>query len=186
MKKITAILGLIAMVAFQSCEGPIGPIGPEGPQGPQGPQGQPGVNIVSEVFQLDVDFTEANNFEVIRNFNPPIVESDIVLAFIRWETTGSTGQIPVWRPLPQTVFFEEGVLMYNFDFTRNDFRIFLDGPIDYRTLDADWTRGQRFRVVVVPGDFAGARIDWTNYDAVVKLLGIEEEDFLKSDLSLQD
>ena len=178
MKKIAAILGLITLVAFQSCEGPMGPIGPEGPQGPQG---QPGVNITSEVFQVDVDFTETNNFEQIFDFNPRIVESDVVLAFIRWETSGQT---PIWRALPQTVFFNEGVLMYNYDFTRDDFRLFLDGPIDYRTLGAEWTRGQRFRVVVVPGEFAGSRIDWTNYEDVVKLLGIEEQDFLNSEIAL--
>ena len=176
MKKITAILGLIALVAFQSCEGPMGPIGPEGPQGPQG---QPGVNVVSEVFEVNVDFTEANKFERVFDFNPRIVESDVVLAFIRWETNGST---PIWRALPQTVFFEQGVLMYNYDFTRDDFRLFLDGPIDYKTLGADWTRGQRFRIVVVPGDFTGSRIDWTDYEAVTKMLGIEEKDFLNAQI----
>ena len=93
MKKITAILGLIALVAFQSCEGPMGPIGPEGPQGPQG---QPGVNVVSEVFEVNVDFTEANKFESVFDFNPRIVESDVVLAFIRWETTR---YFPSWRSI---------------------------------------------------------------------------------------
>jgi hypothetical protein len=53
-------------------------------------------------------------------------------------------------------------------------------------LSADWTRGQRFRIVVVPGDFTGSRIDWTDYDAVVKLLGIEEKDFIESKINPRD
>lgn len=176
MKKITSILGLLAFIVFQSCEGPMGPIGPVGPEGPQG---KPGVNVVSEVFQVTADFTLANNFEQVFDFKPNILDSDVVLSFIQWEISG---QNPVWRALPQTIFFEEGVLVYNYDFTKVDFRLFLDGPIDYKTLSPDWTRGQKFRIVVVPGDFAGARIDWTDYNAVVNLLGIEEKDFLNSQI----
>ena len=176
MRKITAIFALLISILFQSCEGPMGPIGPEGPEGPQG---KPGVNVVSEVFQVTADFTEANKFEQVFDFKPSIVDSDVVLAFIQWETSG---QNPVWRALPQTIFFNEGVLVYNYDFTKVDFRLFLDGPIDYKTLSSDWTRGQKFRIVVVPGDFAGSRLDWTDYDAVVNLLGIEEKDFLNSQI----
>lgn len=173
MRRITSIFALIGLMAFQACEGPIGPAGPEGPQGPQG---APGVNIVSEVFEVETDFTKANNYEAVFDFDPPIVSSDVVLAFIEWERAGQT---PIWRALPQTVFFEQGVLMYNYDFTKDDFRLFLDGPLDYSLLSADWTQDQKFRIVIVPGDFTGSRIDWTNYEAVTKLLGIEEEDFQK-------
>lgn len=173
MKKLATLFVMAGLAAFQACTGPEGPMGP---QGPQGQQGQPGINILSEVFEVTVDFTEADNYEAIFNFTPPIVESDVVLAFIRWETNG---QNPVWRALPQTVFFQEGVLMYNYDFTKDDFRLFLDGPLDYTTLGSDWTQDQRFRIVVVPGDYAGNRIDWTNYEAVTKMLRIQEEDFTK-------
>ncbi len=173
MRKITAILVILGLVVFQSCEGPIGP------EGPQGPQGAPGVNVVSEVFQVTADFTAANNFEQVFDFKPNILSSDVVLAFIQWETSG---QNPVWRALPQTIFFNEGVLVYNYDFTKVDFRLFLDGPIDYKVLDDEWTRGQKFRIVVVPGDFTGARIDWTNYEAVIQLLGIDENDFDSSEI----
>ena len=180
MKKITAIFAILVLVAIQSCEGPMGPVGPEGVQGPEG---KPGVNIVSEVFQVTADFTEANKFERVFEFKPRILDSDMVLAFIQWETSG---QNPVWRALPQTIFFNEGVLVYNYDFTKVDFRLFLDGPIDYKTLGTQWTRGQKFRIVVVPGDFTGARMDWTNYEAVIKLLGIDENDFASSEIKSRD
>lgn len=170
MKRLVSILSVIAILSFQACEGPIGS------PGPPGIPGQDGVNIVSEVFEIDVDFIAQDSFSDRRDFDPAILPGDVVLTFIRWEVDGNT---PVWRALPQTIFFEEGVLIYNFDFTQFDIRIFLDGPLDYNLLGPEWTLDQRFRVIVVPGDFAGSRIDWTNYEAVVDLLDIAEEDFVK-------
>lgn len=173
MNKIFSIFALIGIVVFQACEGPEGPIGPPGPEG------EPGINIVSEVFEVEADFTETGNFEAIFDFEPAIVESDVVLAFIEWEKPDGTS---IWRALPQTVFFDQGVLIYNHDFTASDFRLFLDGPMDYSQLGAEWTENQTFRIVIVPGDFVGARIDLTNYEAVTKMLGIEEQDFQKAKL----
>lgn len=180
MRKLPSIISLAMLMAIISCEGPIGP---EGPQGQQGPQGAPGVNIVAEVFQENVDFVAEDDFEVIFEFNPVIEEGDVLLVYIRWETDGGTS---IWRALPQTVFFEQGVLMYNFDFTRSDFRLFLDGPLDYSLLGPEWTQDQTFRVVIVPGDFSGSRIDWTNYDAVTKMLGISDADFQISKLKIKN
>lgn len=176
MKRILSIFALIGLVAFQACEGPEGPIGPAGPQGEVG---EPGVNIVSEVFEVTADFTGENEFQAVFDFEPAILGSDVVLAFIEWERSGQTS---IWRALPQTIFFSEGVLMYNYDFTNVDFRLFLDGPLDYALLGDEWTQDQKFRIVVVPGDFAGSRIDYTNYEAVTKMLGIEEGDFKKVQL----
>lgn len=167
MNRYLTIFALIGLLAFQACEGPMGPPGPEG---------EPGVTIVGEAFEVEVDFTAQNGYEGIFDFQPAILESDVVLAFIEWETSNNQS---VWRALPQTVFFNEGVLMYNYDFTRSDFRIFLDGPINFSTLGQEWTQDQVFRIVVVPADFAGARIDWTDYEGVTRLLGLEENDFYK-------
>ncbi|TDQ14948.1 hypothetical protein DFQ04_2829 [Algoriphagus boseongensis] len=171
MNRYLSIFALIGLLAFQACEGPIGP------PGPQGPEGEPGVTIVGEAFEVEVDFTSQNGYESIFDFDPAIVQSDVVLAFIQWETTSSNQ--PVWRALPQNVFFNNGVLVYNYDFTRTDFRLFLDGAIDFSSLGPDWTQNQVFRLIVVPADFAGGRIDWTDYEGVTRLLGIEEKDFIK-------
>lgn len=173
MKKISAVFGLLVILVFQACEGP------PGPTGLPGADGLDGVNIVSEVFEVELDFTAQNDFQEVFEFEPAIITSDVVLVFIEWERDGTT---PIWRALPQTVFFEQGVLIYNYDFTSNDFRLFLDGPMDYSTLAAEWTTDQAFRVIVVPGDFSSARIDFTNYEAVTQLLGLEEDDFKRIDL----
>lgn len=173
MRKFTALFGLIGLIIFQACEGP------QGPPGFDGLDGQDGVNIVSEVFEVEVDFTEGNNFEEVFTFDPAIFDSDVVLAFIQWDSENGA---PIWRPMPQTVFFEEGVLMYNYDFTSSDFRLFLDGPLDYTLLGAEWASNQLFRVVVVPGDFASSRVDLTNYEAVTKYLGLTDADFKRIEL----
>ncbi|MDF2157604.1 hypothetical protein [Algoriphagus sp. CAU 1675] len=170
MRKLSLLFGLTGLLIFQACEGP------QGPQGPPGLDGLDGVNIVAEVFEVEVDFTAQNDYSELREFDPQLIESDVVLAFIEWDRDGNT---PIWRALPQTVFFDEGVLMYNYDFTRFDFKLFLDGPLDYSLLGPEWTDNQLFRVIVVPGDYAGARIDWTNYDAVTKMLGLTDKDFVR-------
>lgn len=172
MKKLNLLaLSIIILIGFQACEGP---------QGPPGFDGLDGVNIVSEVFEVEVDFTEANDYSEQLRFDPAIIESDVVLAFIEWEIDGGKS---VWRALPQTVFFNEGgVLIYNYDFTLDDFRLFLDGAINPANLGEEWRLNQLFRVIVVPGDYASSRIDFTNYEAVTAMLGLKDEDFKRIDL----
>lgn len=166
------LLGL--MVFFQACEGPPGP---PGIPGPQGPQGQAGLVLLGEVFEADVNFTPQNEYFVDFEFNPAIESSDVVLVYIQWEAINGTS---VWRLLPQTVFFEEGVLVYNFDFTRNDFAVFLETTFDPSILDNTWTRNQKIRAVVIPADFAvSGRLDYSDYDGIMKIIGATEENIVK-------
>lgn len=176
MRKIFAVFGLLGILVFQACEGPPGP---PGLTGENGEDGADGVNIVAEVFEVELDFTAQNDYSEVFKFEPAIIASDVVLVFIEWERDGTT---PIWRALPQTVFFDQGVLIYNYDFTSKDFRLFLDGPMDYSTLGTEWRMDQVFRVIVVPGEFASARLDLTNYEAVTQLLGLKDEDFKRIEL----
>ncbi len=170
MKKLLTILFAGIILFLQSCEGP------PGPEGAQGKPGKDGGIEFSQVFEVKTSFTTANNFEAIYDFKPAIFDSDMVVAYILWETINNN---KVWRPIPQTVFFDEGVLIYNFDFTKADFRLFLETTFDPRTLGSDWTANQTFRVVVIPGEFANARLDLSNYEAVMKLINATEEDVVK-------
>ena len=43
-------------------------------------------------------------------------------------------------------------LSYNFDFTRTDVKLFLEGTANFDALDSVWTQNVVFRVVVVPAD----------------------------------
>lgn len=172
MRKLLSFFLLAAFVAVSACEGPMGP---PGLTGPQGPQGQAGVNIVAEAFEVDVNFTAANNYLAVFDFQPPIFDSDVVLIYVQWETANGNN---IWRALPQTVFFEEGILVYNYDFSKVDFSVFLETTFDPALLPNEWTRNQKFRVVVVPADF-GSRIDYNDYEGVVKMLGLSDKDFVK-------
>ena len=165
MKKIMMLAMAIGIVLIQGCEGPMGP---------QGPQGQDGGLIASSAFELgNVNFTEGNNYQVREDFGFEILPYDVVLVYILWETEEGKD---VWRLLPQSAFFQMGELQYNFDYTDENVRIFLDGNIDFATLEDSWLRDQVFRIVVVPADNVG-RLDYSDYDGVTKMLGIEEEDF---------
>lgn len=167
MKKILTIFALIGLAAFQACEGPEGPIGPEGPQG------EPGIVIVGNTYEVEIDFSEANDYMKINTFPEKLVDGDAVLVY---RLSAVDNGRDVWRLLPQTYFFNEGVLMYNFDYTIDDYSIFLDGAIDLTILPDQWSTDQIFRIIVVPSDLP-ARIDYSNYDAVTKMLGITDEDF---------
>ena len=174
MKNInTLILALFGMFVFQACEGP------EGPMGMQGVPGEPGVNIVGQTFEVEVDFTAENNYAGDFDFTEPLVDGDAFLVYMLEQNPATEGRI-AWRLLPQTFYLEEGVLVYNFDYTVDDFSIFLDdSPIDFSTLDPYWTNGVIFRAVVVPSDLLGARVDYTNYEGTMKLLNISEDDFVR-------
>lgn len=167
MKKLYYIFALIGLLAVQGCEGPIGP---------EGPQGEPGIVIVGTTYEVEIDFATANDFSDLFDFPVKLEESDALLIYRL--SAVSEGK-DVWRQLPQTYFFQEGVLMYNFDYTVDDFSIFLDGAIDFAALPAQWRTDQVFRVIVVPSDFPASRIDYSNYDAVTAMLGITESDFQK-------
>lgn len=167
MKKIMMLAVAICIVFVQGCEGPMGP---------QGPQGQDGGLIASSAFELgNVNFTEENNYQVREDYGFEIMPYDVVLVYILWETEEGKD---VWRLLPQSAYFAAGELQYNFDYTDENVRIFLDGEIDFATLDVSWLRDQVFRIVVVPADNVG-RLDYSDYDGVTRMLRIEEEDFQK-------
>ncbi len=63
-------------------------------------------------------------------------------------------------------------MVYNYDFTQNDVRFFLEGS-DLDGLGSEWTQAQVFRVVVLPTLNAG-RVDLSDLDAVMEMYGITE------------
>ena len=71
------------------------------------------------------------------------------------------------RLLPQTTYLDDGILVYNYDFSQDDVRVFLDGTTNFNTLDSSFTQNQLFRVVVVPADNVDG-LDTSNLDAVLQ------------------
>ena len=158
MKKL---LSLVIVAFLFACEGP---------QGPPGFDGQDGGLIVSSAFEIAIDFTAENNYEFIEPYGFDLFPYDMTLVYILWDT--DNGQ-DIWRLLPQSTTFEDNTsLTYNFDFTQNDVRFFLEGDTNFSTLDPVWTNNQIFRVVVIPADNVG-RVDYSDINNVIELLDIK-------------
>lgn len=161
MKKLLSLVCLFAL--FSACEGD------QGPPGVPGLNGLDGGLIVSSAFEIEIDFNAGNNYEFFEPYGFDVFPSDVTLVYILWEV--DNGQ-EIWRLLPQNVFFEEGVLIYNYDFTRDDVRFFLDGTINFGILDPSYTQNQVFRVVVVPADNIDG-VDISNLNSVMQVNQIE-------------
>jgi hypothetical protein len=117
MKKLLAMsLSLLGILFFQACEGPAGL------DGLNGFDGLDGVNVAGTTYEVEIDFTEANNYSDIFDFPNTISLSSVVLVY---RLSGVDQGRDVWRLLPQNYFFQEGVLIYNYDFSIRDFSIYI-------------------------------------------------------------
>jgi hypothetical protein len=157
MKKILILCIALSSIFITSCEGP------------EGPPGRDGGLIVSQAFEIELDFTPSNNYEYVESYGFPVYPTDVTLVYILWEV--SNGQ-EIWRLLPQNVEFIDGTLTYNYDFTQIDVRFFLDGTINLDTLGSIWTQNQVFRVVVVPADNVG-RLNYSDLNVVMDVYNIK-------------
>jgi len=153
-------------------------IGPQGPTGPAGPQGNPGESGI--VFEFTgVTFT-APDYEVFLDYPTGFegLDSDVALIYLLWDVQTDTNGNPldIWRALPQNVLTPNGLLQYNFDFSKQDVHLFLDGDFNLSLLGAIDTDNWVVRVVVVPGNFFGGRssVDLTDYYAVKEAYGLPD------------
>mgnify|MGYP003121655446 FL=1 len=65
----------------------------------------------------------------------------------------------VWTQLPQNFYLSNGeVIQYIHLQTFVDVQVLIDGNYDPQTLPFDFTDNQTFRFVVVPAEFADARM----------------------------
>ena len=164
MKRILSFISVFALL-LTSCTGDQGPPGFDGYDGTDG---QVGSIIASSAFEIELNFTPTNNYEYIEAYGFDVFPTDVTLVYILWETLD--GQ-DIWRLIPQTVVFDDGNLVYNYDFTQVDVRFFLEGSTDFSTLDSAYTENQVFRVVVVPADNVG-RVDYSNFNTITKQYNI--------------
>jgi hypothetical protein len=173
MKTINYIILLVALAIFTSCKGD---------PGEDGLDGLDGDSLIGSVFEIEGDFTTANDFRL--NFTFPaklkVYESDVVLVYILWE---QDNLVDLWRLLPQTIVLDEGILQYNYDFTYVDVQIFLGGSIDLQSLLPSEALDQIFRIVVVPASFAkNNALEAGDYNRLINSLGISSNKIEKIDL----
>lgn len=160
MKNLLLFFALSTTIILSSCEGD------------QGPPGEPGINILGQVFEVTVDFTPGNDFSQLIDFpaNVEVYESDAVLVYLLEDVVpGSGGGIDVWSQLPQTFFVGNNTLVYSFDHTFLDVRLFLDGNFDLSTLGSTFTDDQTFRIAVVPSEFADTNLSMTELMDAINL-----------------
>lgn len=149
MKTIkTLTLLLASFFIISSCEGPMGP------------PGQDGDALIGSIFEMEGDFNASNEYQLFFDFpqNFEIYDTDVVLVYILWDVVNVNGvNTDVWRALPQTLVFDQGILQYNFDYTVNDVRIFLETTMSPAELLPAETQDQIFRIAVLPADFVSMK-----------------------------
>ncbi len=151
MKTITTFLLLLSAIFISSCEGPMGP---------QGIPGDDGDALIGTIFEFEDDFNSTNNYELYFDFpqNFEIYNTDVVMVYMSWDVVNINGtQTDVWRLLPQTRFIDGGVVQYNFDYTVNDVRIFIETTFQLDELLPSETHDQVFRIAVLPADFIASK-----------------------------
>lgn len=165
MRKIFVLLAMVSTAAFTGCT-----INDD----------QPDVitnnyTLKAEMFELtNVDFDASANFRALYDLGAPIHPADMILVYRLKEVFQGND---VWELIPRTYYFDdEQELDYDYNFTRNDIELYLDftNGLDLNAIP-EFTQNQIFRIVIIPGYDNTARMDFTNYDAVIKTFGISEE-----------
>lgn len=156
---LTTIVKAFTLILFvsllSSCEGPIGP------------QGNDGGLVYADVYEIEGNFTSENEYRFGYTFpGNGIYSSDAVLVYILWEQADGED---VWRLLPQTVVTDNnGMIIYNADYTKADVQVFLEFTIDASDLNTSETDNQVFKIVVVPGDYAAINsVDKTDINTIL-------------------
>ncbi|RFN58063.1 collagen-like protein [Marixanthomonas ophiurae] len=149
MKQILLFLALSTTFLFSSCEGDPGPAGP------------PGDDFLAQTFEVTTTLqlnTQNNLYQTDRIAYPfEVFESDAVLAY-RLEDVDEDG-FDVWTQLPNNFYLGNGeVIQYLHLQTFIDVQVIIDGDYDPQTLSTDFTDNETFRFVVVPAEFADAKM----------------------------
>ena len=165
MKRIFLLFGIIAIAAFTNCEGPAGPAGLNG------------TNIESEVFELrnvNFGYNPTDGFNIYRTLSPVIADADVLLVYRLTDLIDSN--TPVWKLVPNAVYAQQGEINYDFDFSKEDFKIYVSGTYDLN-LTPQYLNNQTFRVVIVPGYFSGkkAPVNKSDYKAVIEYYNIDDK-----------
>lgn len=160
MKRISLILAFVGIMTLQGCSTPQD------------------TDNISKVFQYNnVNFLP-NDYSVVLTFPYTIFDSDMVLVY---RLSGSFNGEDIWKLLPETYYFDDGTLdlRYDFDFTRFDAEVHLQG-FELANVSDGYKLNQVLRVVVIPANFGKTAIaDFKDYKAVVKAYDINENKIIK-------
>jgi len=169
MKKITLLFIIFGLATFQRCTvretTPVNTVDND---------------TISEVWEYTSSFTITNTFSNLITYPHAIYTSDMVLVY---RLSGVSNGVDVWKLLPESYFMGNGTLdfRYDFDFTRYDVNIFMNG-FDLAGVSNSYRTNQVFRVVVIPGYFGNKNtntVDFKDYKAVFNAYHIDPTRVLK-------
>ena len=169
MRKITLLIAFIGMMTIQSCT----------VNDPQ-PINTVDNDTISEVWEFTRSFTTSNNFGTLITFPHAIYSSDMVLVY---RLSGVSNGTDIWKLLPESYFMNDGTLdfRYDFDFTKYDASIFMDG-FDLAGVSPNYRNNQILRIVVIPGYFGNKssnNINFNDYKTVIETFKIDENKIIK-------
>ena len=169
MKKFTLFLAIIGMLSFQSCT-----------VHDTTPITTTDNDTISEVWEFTRSFSTGNNFSNLITFPHTIYSSDMLLMY---RLSAVSNGADVWKLLPESYFMNNGTLdfRYDFDFTKYDVNVYMDG-FDLAGVSAAYRTNQVLRVVVIPGFFGNKNtntVDFNNYNAVLNAYHIDPSKVLK-------
>ena len=169
MKKIFFLFTMTTALFLTSCEGD------------PGPPGEPGVNILGQVFETNVNFqyNPANNIYEAPIIGIPsnieVFESDVILVYrLDGQVTVGGQATDVWSPIPQNFFLSDGlIIQYVFNHTFVDVELIIDGNLNGDELGSGFTNNQVFRIAVVPSEFGDAGLTMDDLERMdnVEFLG---------------
>jgi len=169
MKKILTLFAVVGLIVFSSCEGP------EGPPGPPGYDGQSS-NKVFEIFNKDFGYNDQDGFNIVGTFNPKIGDASTVLIYRLVGTIDAN--TPIWQLIPiQINLSNNREVYYDYDFSKEDYKIYVRGNYDLETTALDYLDKQTFRIVFIPGSFVNKSVnkpDYSDYYAVIKKYNIDD------------
>ncbi|MGB3465270.1 MAG: hypothetical protein WBA74_08370 [Cyclobacteriaceae bacterium] len=170
---ILILLPLLIAGCYVESEGPPGPQGFDGRNGRDGQDGLDGKDgEEAYVFEYEFSFNMTDYRELLifpDDFQA--LDTDMVLVYFLWEIDDNGNDI--WRLLPQNLFTSNGLLQYNFDFTKFDASVFIESEFNPNLLGDSYLNDWIARVVVIPANFTG-RVDYSNYEEVSKTFDLKE------------
>jgi hypothetical protein len=171
MKKILTLFAVVGLMVFSSCEGPEGPPGYDGLDAP-----------IAYVTETTFDFVGPNYEKNVSLTG--MLSGDNILVY---ELVSASNQADRWALLPQIYYFNDGLetAQYNFTFSKNNVKIFIDGSIsDLSQLPNSFRLGKTFRIVIIPGDDglnakSAKKADYSDYNAVIAKYNIDDSNVKK-------
>lgn len=177
------LAGTLSGCYTEPIPGPQGPPGFDGRDGLNGRDGLDGAPGTGLMYEVEFSLNANNEWQTFFNFPPqdPIYREDVVLAYLLWdqiESQDGSELIDVWRPLPVTYFYEEGMLQIGYDFTATDVKLYIEAGFPLNS-ERDVFDNFLARIVVVPANYSNnARmstpVDLEDYQTVSDWLGLPE------------